>query len=317
VALSAVVLHELAHDGALGVPDGEAGTQLVGEGEQVELVGEATVVALLGLLEHGEVLVELGLGLPGRAVDALEHGVALVAPPVGAGDPRELEVPEVAPRVGHVRAPAEVDEAGRVLVGADEARLRRRRRVVGRAPDDLALVLVGGEELQGLRVGDLVAQEGLALPDDLAHLGVQALEVLGGEGAPVGQLEVVVEAVLDGRPDGEGGTGEQLEHGLGEHVRGRVPDRVAAPLAVRGDDRHGVAVPQGGDEIAFLAVDLGDHRGLGEAPADARGEVPRGGAGLQHARGAVRQADADLCAHRYRSWRRRRRAPRATASLMS
>jgi hypothetical protein len=43
-----------------------------------------------------------------RAVDALEHGVALVAAPVRAGHARELDGLEVA-GVGHVRALAEVD----------------------------------------------------------------------------------------------------------------------------------------------------------------------------------------------------------------
>ena len=38
-----------------------------------------------------QVLVELLLGLPGRAVDALQHRVVLVAAPVRAGDAQELE----------------------------------------------------------------------------------------------------------------------------------------------------------------------------------------------------------------------------------
>ena len=54
--------------------------------------------------------------------------------------------------------------------------------------------------------------------------GVDALEVVVGERRPAGQLEVVVEAVLDGRAAGEGGAGPELEHRLGEHVGRRVAD---------------------------------------------------------------------------------------------
>ncbi len=53
------------------------------------------------------------------------------------------------------------------------------------------------------------------------HLLLDRGEVVGGE-RPLGQ-EVVVEAVLDRRPDAEQGAGEQLLHRLGHHVRGRVP----------------------------------------------------------------------------------------------
>jgi hypothetical protein len=51
----------------------EARADLVGEAEQVELEPELAVVALLGLLETVQVGGERLLGVPGGAVDALEH----------------------------------------------------------------------------------------------------------------------------------------------------------------------------------------------------------------------------------------------------
>ena len=92
--------------------------------------------------------------------------------------------------------------------------------------DQLQLVRLVRE--LGLRVGvaDLAAGEVLPGADDLLHLLLEGREVLGGEG-PLG-VEVVVEAVLDRRADAELGAGEQLLHGLGQHVRGRVPDDRAA-----------------------------------------------------------------------------------------
>ena len=67
------------------------------------------MVAPLGLLEHLEILVELGLVLERGAVDALELRVLLVALVVGAGHGGELERADVA-GAHHVRPGAEVDE---------------------------------------------------------------------------------------------------------------------------------------------------------------------------------------------------------------
>ena len=215
---------------------------LVGEAEQVELDAELAVVALGRLLEAVEVRLERLLRVPRRAVDALELRVALLAAPVGAGDPHQLEVAEVEAGVGHVRAAAQVDEARvagerrrvlrvrrRVLVGAHRlGRRRGRHRVRAGVVDDLELEPVAGEHLAGLLGRELVADERLRLRDDLAHARVDPLEVVLDERAAVGQLEVVVEAVLHRRADAERGAREQVEHGLGEHVGRGVADREQA-----------------------------------------------------------------------------------------
>jgi hypothetical protein len=126
---------------------------------------------------------------------------------------------------------------GRVLVGADQPGSVADMGSSALAVDDLELEAVAGEHLAGARARELVAHERLRLGQDLAHAGLDALEVLGVEGAglavgPRRQLEVVVEAVLDGRADGEGGTGEQLQHRLGHDVGGGVADRVEPALDV-------------------------------------------------------------------------------------
>ena len=76
--------------------------------EQIELLADAAVIALLGLLQPVQVVIELLLVGPGRAVDPLQHLVARVAAPVGAGHLRQLERLELAGG-GHVRAAAQVD----------------------------------------------------------------------------------------------------------------------------------------------------------------------------------------------------------------
>ena len=91
------------------------------------------MVALAGLLEQRQVLVEGRAIRPSRAVDALEHLVAFVTAPVGTRHMRELEGAE-SPGRGHVRPAAEVDEVALpierdVVAGRDRA-------------DDLGLVLL-------------------------------------------------------------------------------------------------------------------------------------------------------------------------------
>ena len=61
--------------------------------EQIQRLAEPAVIPALGLLQAMQVLVELLAGRPGGAVDALEHGVAAVAPPIGAGHLEQLEAP--------------------------------------------------------------------------------------------------------------------------------------------------------------------------------------------------------------------------------
>ena len=114
--LVAVVLVDAAHvlldllpdRPALGMPEHHA-RRLFLRVEEVELLAELAVVALLGFLDAVEVGVEVLLLRPRRAVDALEHLVARIAAPVGAGDLHELEHLELA-RGRHVRPAAEVDE---------------------------------------------------------------------------------------------------------------------------------------------------------------------------------------------------------------
>jgi len=59
--------------------------------EQAHLAAEPAVVALLGLLQHAQVGLELFFGLPAGAGDALELLVLGVAAPVGAGNLEQFE----------------------------------------------------------------------------------------------------------------------------------------------------------------------------------------------------------------------------------
>ena len=89
--------------------------------------------------------------------------------------------------------------------------------------------------------------------------------------------EVVIEAVVGRRAEGDLRAGQQRLHRLGEHMRivvARELERVG--LVARGDQRElGVAVERP-VEVAQLAVDPRRERRLGEARPDRRGDVGRG-----------------------------------------
>src|SRR5262249_20410006 len=132
-------------------PEGRARRHVV-ELEELELAPELAMITLLGFFDAPEVLRELVLGQPGRAVDALEHRVLLVAPPVGGGRREELEVLDLA-RGGDVRAATEIDEIP-LLVQGDGGGID--------AADDLHLERLAAllEEADGLLARQLRALEG-------------------------------------------------------------------------------------------------------------------------------------------------------------
>ena len=160
--------------------------------------------------------------------------------------------------------------------------------------DDLDLVRLVGEELLGLGHRHLRTDERLVRLDDLAHLGLDARQVVVAEGLGIGEFEVVVEAVLDGRADRELGTWEQSRHRLRHDVRCRVPQDVASFRRCGGDDRDRGAITEGGGEVGLLSIDDRGDRRLLEAGADGGGQVERGGIVGQFAVGAVGERDRDV-----------------------
>mmetsp|Transcript_37514 Transcript_37514/g.87440 ORF Transcript_37514/g.87440 Transcript_37514/m.87440 type:complete len:538 (+) Transcript_37514:6674-8287(+) len=258
-----VLLHLLPDRPALGVPEHDARRVLV-DVEQVQLLAELAVVALLGFFEQRQVFLQVVLARPGRAVDALQHLVAVVTAPVGAGHLHQLEVLELA-RAGHVRAAAEVLEGAlgverHVLAGRDAA-------------DDLGLVVLtqGLEMRHGVVARQHAANDLLVLLGQFGHLGLDRGQVLWRERALVG--EVVVEAVVDDRADRDLGFGIELLDGVGQQVGRRVADHVQAVGILVGDDGKLSVVVDHVAQVDQLAVDLATERGLGQAGADAGGDI--------------------------------------------
>ena len=298
-----VVLHELADQPALGMEDRQAAADLRREVKQVELGAQPPVVALLRFLEAMKVVVESRFRLPGRAVDALQLGAVLVAAPVGGGNFGELEIAEPAGG-GDMRAEAEVQELAVVAIDVDHALAEPPPRC--RRLDDLLLVGLVGEELETLGGGVLLPGEGLVFGDDLLHPGLDAGQVILVEVGAAGQFEVVIEAILDRRPDRVAGARPEVGDRLGEaRARwsaagraGRSPSPAVMTWTWAPSGRlalKSVGAPSTATATAFLAR-LRPIEAARSAPVDPAGSC-RGGAvgqvdgdtGIGHCRKRLRE----------------------------
>ncbi len=244
---------------ALGVPE-HAADRLFLEVEQVHLLADAAVVAAFRLLQHMEVGVEFLLVAPRGAVDARQHGVAVIAAPIRAGDLHQLERRTDIGGGAHVRAAAQIDPVALAV--------ERDGLVARQVLDDLGLVLLALvlEEPDRVVAVDHLAGEFFAARHDLAHLRLDRTEILRRERLVAG--EVVIEPVIYRRPDGHLGAGIQLLHRLGQHVRRVVADQLQG-LGIAAGDEHNIGVVFDlGGQIDQLAVELHGQRGAGEARAD-------------------------------------------------
>src|SRR5438552_2983076 len=228
-------LELLAHDRKVRKPQHQTGAELLVDAEQLQFLAEHAMVAPLDLLKALQVVIELLLVGPDRAVDALQLRVALVAAPVRAGDRQKLEGTDLSCPL-EVRSPAQIDEPV-VLVDADLSVLDLVVAVLVRAflcelfdLVDLVVLIPLAEELERLRDGQVAMLERQVLLGDLAHLRLDLFEVVWGQRAR--EIEVVVEAVGDRWSEAELRPREQLEHRAGHHVRGRMAQRVELLVAV-------------------------------------------------------------------------------------
>jgi hypothetical protein len=201
--------------------------------EELELGAHAAVIAAARLLDPREVEVELLLRGERGAVDALQHRLALVAAPIRAGRFEQLHRADLA-RVLDVGPAAQVHE---VAVAEDRDGLAGRNVLEARELERLAET---GEDSASVLAAHDLALERRALRQDLAHLRLDALEVLGRERSL--DLEVVLELVavvlaadvdLDAR--------EEALHRVGHQVLGRVAQHLArGRVAHRHDLERGV-----------------------------------------------------------------------------
>ncbi len=269
---------------ALGVPEDHAPALFL-HVEELHGAAQLAVVALLGLFDAQQIGVQILLGRPGRAVDALKLGAAGIAAPIGARQLGQLE--GLAHELGRreVRPAAQV---GPFALFVDGDRL-----ALGQVADQFGLIgfaerLEVGDGL--VAVPDLTLQRGAPV-DDLGHLLLDLREVVGRERLVAG--EVVVEAVLDGRADRHLSAGEEFLHRLGQHVGGVVTDGLQR-LGIVAHQQAEVAVPvDDAVQVALLAVPDDQGRLLGQRGRDGGGHVAARRAGRILTHGAVGEFQFD------------------------
>jgi hypothetical protein len=279
-------------DGSLGQPERHA-RGLAAQHEEPQLRTEAAMVAGPGLLDPGQVLLELGPREEGRAIDAGEHLARLVAAPVGPGDRAQ---PERLDSSGgwSVRATAEISE-GAVSVERDGLDALVANKILDQL--DLVGLLLGAEALQGLLDGDVGALEGLIGGDVRCHRLLDPLEIVLGGPKALWELEVVVEALRDRRPDRYLRPRPELRDRRGEDVGAVVANELQRLGAFRGQDLDPAPVGKRRGEISHLAVHLDRKRGPCQAGSDRGGRVGAGGTLLELQRRSVGQLHGER-AHR-------------------
>ena len=212
------ILQLSADDSALGQPEDQPGADHRIDGEELKLLAQHAVVAALGLVDLLEVLLHVLLLEPGRAVEPLQLLPVGVAFPIGPGDAEQFER---ADRAGgrDVRPSAEIYEFALPI--------ERYAAVIGKAGLnvlDLECLPQIAAQLHSLAAVHLRSLEGLVFLDDLCHFRLDRGKVVLGK-RRLG-LKIVVEAVLDGRPEGKLDAVVESHHGPGHDVRRRVPHDV-------------------------------------------------------------------------------------------
>ena len=248
------ILHDPADDRALGVPEDQPRTDLLVHAEQVELLPEPSVIALLYFLQEEQVFVELLFLCKSAAVDACEHSVPGIAPPVGSRRLHELVRAHPA-AAREMRPPAQVEEVPHAVERDDGFR------DIGQ---QFLLVRLTGKSLQRFLLGHLLSNKRLIAPDDLLHLLLDPLEVLRGKRFL--HVEIVVEPVFDRGPDGDPYLRKEFLYGRSHHMGSTVPHDFEAvrilghhplDLSLRGSLRGKIpdgSVDAGGDRHFCLPL---------------------------------------------------------------
>ena len=187
-----------------------------------------------------------------------------------------------------MRPPAQVDES---VVAVDRDLVRTRAFSLVDATDDLRLERLIREHLEGVIDRERLPNEGLVDLDDLLHTGLDPLEVLRGEGSA--DIEVVVEAIGDRRPDRVPRSRVEIENRLSHHMRSRVTQDESAFLRVLRHHGQGAVVIDRTVQIKCFAVERHGYCSASKAGTDRSRNVETGSAVVVGTNGTVGEGKLD------------------------
>ena len=157
---------------------------------------------------------------------------------------------------------------------------------------DLERFALVAEHLFGLLAVPDFLRERFVTRDDLAHLLLDACEILRREGFVA--EEIVIEAILDHRADRHLRARPQRLHGFGQHMGGIMPDQFQRARVVAGDEFDSRVLRDRIGEVRKLAVERHCHSALGKRGGDALGDIEPGAVLGEFARRAVGKCEGDL-----------------------
>ena len=261
-----VLLHLLIEGPAIRMPEHHARRFFL-HVEQAQLLADLAVIPLFGFFQAMQVGLEVFLVTPGGTVDALQLLIAGIATPIGAGHLGQLEGLQLA-GAGHVGATAQIDEIALTI--------KRKIFLTGNILDDANLVLFAHlvEQLDRLVPGHNGTGYRQILLGQLFHALLDTRHVFVGKRALI--LEVVVEAVLNYRADGDLGTRKQLLNRHGHQVGSGVANDIHAVFVTLRHDCQLCIVFNQVTGIYKLSVNLSGQGRFGQACANVCGNVVYG-----------------------------------------
>ena len=210
------------------MPEHEAAAGILFDRIEIEFGAEFAVVAFRRFFEKDEVVVEFLLRRKGGPVDALQHRVVLVAPPVRARDAHQLDRADLARRFG-VTAAAEI---GKV---AD--RVERDRLALGNVARQFDFERVVAVAFERFTAFDAPAGHLVVLFDDLVHALLELGQIVGRE--RLRAREIVVEPVLDRGSDRGFRLRKEILHRIGKNVRRSMAEFIEGHYVCLGAARPG------------------------------------------------------------------------------
>ncbi len=190
VLVAPVILQAGSDEGTVGMPDHQAGTDFVLDVEQIQIPAELSVISLLGQFDPFLVAFFFLLGRKGNPVDPLQVPVRLIALPVGTRKLGQLHRPNGSGG-GQMGPGAQVLEVP-LLIKTEFVSVHVLRQLY------FQLLIFPVKVLQGIVPREVPPLERQVLTDEVLHDPFDVVQFILRQGP--GEIEIVVEALLDRRP---------------------------------------------------------------------------------------------------------------------